>query len=202
MVYRNDVEALEARHAELEAQVAERARARDEVAQMLVEARVRQETEHRLADLAAGGPARRRRRALRIAAVAVLLALVGIGAVYRFRPTEEDRIEAAIQQLSRFTDQMCTCTTSGCAQQVNGAMTKWAQTMAKDFDPRPQPDSAQMKRAAEIAERMGKCMMKAMSDAASEPTSEPALIRPDDRPLSRPLIRPDERPYIRPDDRK
>jgi len=183
MVYRNDVEALEARHAELEAQVAERARARDEVAQMLVEARVRRETEHRLADLAAGGPARRRRRAFRIAAVAILLALVGIGAVYRFTPTESDRIEAAIRQMSQFTDQMCTCTTSGCAQQVNEAMTKWAQAMAKEFEPRPNLDAGQMKHATEVAERLAKCMMKAMGEPASEPAAERPQIRPDDRKM-------------------
>ena len=78
MAYRNDVDALAARLAAIDGEVADRTRARDEIALMLEEARALERAEAVLADRAAGGPARRRRRALLVAtalgvsAVAVL----------------------------------------------------------------------------------------------------------------------------------
>lgn len=64
MAYRGDVEALEARVAALSADLAQRVRERDEAAQLLAEARARAHAEAYLADLDAGGPARRRRKRL------------------------------------------------------------------------------------------------------------------------------------------
>ncbi len=100
MVYRNDVDALAARHRELEAELQRRIRERDDVAHMLAEARDRDAEERRVADLLADGPRRRRRRRWRIAVIALALVGIAIGGVLRYRKhiasTREARLEDAI----------------------------------------------------------------------------------------------------------
>src|SRR5688572_4631261 len=167
MVYRDDVEALEARHAALEAEVAERARARDEAARLLAEARAHREAERQLADLASGGPTRRRRRRILIAAVVGALALVGVGVAYRLARSERDHFEQAIAQFSRFADQMCSCSNDACTRQVSDAMAKWGSEMAKDREAQAEIDDAQKERALAIARKMGECMAKATSDESA-----------------------------------
>jgi hypothetical protein len=163
-MYRDDVEALQARHAALEAEVAERVQARDEVARMLAEARAREDAERRLADLAAGGPARRRRRLLLIAAVAGVLTVAVLGAYFRLTVPERDRVEEAIGVFSGFVDRMCDCRDTACTQKIYDDMNRWAKEMAgKEAHRRPPPDitAAQKERLNQLATRFSTCSVKA-----------------------------------------
>jgi hypothetical protein len=68
---------------------------------------------------------------------------------------------------NKFTEQMCACKDAACAQQVSDDMTKWAQEMsAREKNP-PRMSEEDSKRAAEIGERMGKCMQVAMGAGGS-----------------------------------
>jgi hypothetical protein len=161
MAYRDDVAALEIRHAALEEEVAERARARDEVAQMLAEARARDEMSRRLADLAVGGPARRRRHRILIAAALSALVLLGVGVGYRLAQPAHDHTAEVFSRFALYADQICSCTDAACAQQVSDAMARWAESLPLALKQRP-PDltEAQKKQMMEIATRMTSCMTK------------------------------------------
>src|SRR5512143_1788028 len=135
MAYRNDLEALLARHAALEAEVVERVRARDEVARLLAEARALEEAERQLEDLAAGGPARRRRHRTLMVTAMTALTLVAGSVGYRLAQPRRDRLAEAMTQMSLFTDEMCGCSTTACAEKVSDAMTKWGIEMAKEAPP-------------------------------------------------------------------
>jgi hypothetical protein len=168
MAYRGDVEALEARVAALTADLAARVRERDETARMLEEARTRARAEAVIADLESGGPARRRRKRLRIAAMTAGLAMIVGGLLaYRARSHHDDRFEAVMHQFEQFAGEMCQCKDSTCAMHVSDDMTRWATTIQKDWDPTPKLAEAQMKRATELGQRMAECMTKAM--AAADP---------------------------------
>jgi hypothetical protein len=169
MAYRDDVQALQARVDALSADLATRVRERDEAARMLAEARARADAEAFLADLASGGPARRRRKRLRIAAIAAGFAMIVGGLLaYRAWPRHEHRLEAAMRTFERFTTEMCQCKDTACATHVSDDMTRWATAMQKDWQPPPKLDDAQIKRATELGQRMADCMTKAMTagDAA------------------------------------
>ncbi|MBV8756539.1 MAG: hypothetical protein JO257_04670 [Deltaproteobacteria bacterium] len=163
MAYRDDVAALEARVAALSADLAVRERERDEAARLLAEARVRADADAYLADLASGGPARRRRKRLRIAALAAGLVMI-VGGLFAYRARHhDDRFEREMRTFERFTDEMCACKDNACAQHVSDDMTKWAQQVEKDWQPMPKFDEAQMKRANDMGMRMARCMQTAMS---------------------------------------
>ncbi len=63
---------------------------------------------------------------------------------------------------NKFTEQMCACKDAACAQQVSDELTKWSQEMARSEREPPRMTEEDSKRAAEIGERMGKCMQVAM----------------------------------------
>lgn len=162
MAYRGDVEALEARVAALSADLAHRVLERDEAAQMLAEARARANADAYLADLDAGGPARRRRKRLRIASMAAGIAMIVGGVVaYRAR-SHPDRFAEAMQTFDRFADQMCQCKDNACVTHVSDDMNAWGMKMAKEWGPEPKLDAVQMKRATAIGERMGTCWAAAI----------------------------------------
>lgn len=165
MAYRGDVEALEARVAALSADVAQRVRERDEAAQLLAEARARANAEAYLADLDAGGPARRRRKKLRIAAMTAGFAMVvgGLVAAYRVHSHKDHHFEEAMQTFERFADEMCQCKDTACLTHVSDAMNVWGMRMSKEWGPEPKLDDVQMKRATSIGERMGQCMSRVMN---------------------------------------
>jgi hypothetical protein len=163
MAYRNDLEALLARHVALEAEVAERIRARDEVARLLAEARALEEAERQLADLAAGGPARRRRHRTLMVTAMTALTLVAGSVGFRLAQPRRDRLEEAITQMTVFTDEMCSCVDAACAEKVSDAMTKWGSEMAKEAQPPLRLDDAITKRFTEIGQRLGTCMSRAMT---------------------------------------
>lgn len=67
----------------------------------------------------------------------------------------------------KFTDDMCACKDSACAQRVSDEMTKWSQEMSRSEREPPRMTEEDQKRAAEIGERMGKCMQTAMGGGGS-----------------------------------
>lgn len=169
MAYRDDVGALEARVAALSADIAVRLRERDEAARLLDEARARAHAAAYIADLEAGGPARRRRKKVRIAAMLAGVAMIVGGGILALRPHHDDRFETTMRTFEKYTDQMCACRDSACAMHVSDDMTHWAMTVQKEWQPTPKLDDAQMKRATAIGEHMAMCMTKAM--AGPEPQS-------------------------------
>lgn len=161
--YRDELAALEARYAALEAEVAERERARDEAARMLAEAKARARNEEIAADIRSGGPERRHQRRMMIGAT-VGMAVIGASAAYMLatrKSTREERIEAALTQYARFADETCACKDKACSDAVQDRMTKWAQEMARHPDFRDEkPDEETIKRATKIAERYTACLTK------------------------------------------
>ena len=176
MAYRNDIDALEARHRVLEAEVVERVRARDEVAHMLLEARDRDAAERHFSDLAAGGPRRRRRRLVLI--VAIMLVVVGgvyagiTGVRHHRNAQRHAQIVAAMTRFEMFTNEVCACTTAACVQTVTEEMTKWAQEASSrsDLKKLPQPDPDDIKRMTVIGERYGRCVTAAMTPPPASQT--------------------------------
>ena len=164
MAYRDDVAALEARVAALSADLAVRQRERDDAARLLAEARARADADAYLADLASGGPARRRRKRARIAAaIAGVTMILGGVLAYRLTHPPRDRFDEAMRTFQGFSDEMCACKDSACAQQVSDQMSKWAAEESKHWEPPPKMSEAQMKRATEVGEHMAQCMQRAMS---------------------------------------
>ena len=160
MAYRDDLDALEARHAALTAEVNERTRERDDVAQLLASARAVEAERRRLADLVASAPARARRRQAFVGVAVAVAATVALGGLAWYRDTHNrDRaMERAMEQFDRFADQMCMCKDLACSQKVSDDMMKWSQQMAREFADPPKPDSAAMHRAEDIARRLSDCM--------------------------------------------
>ena len=163
MAYRSDVEALEARVHALSAELADRQRERDEVAQMLADARMRAHADSVIADLEAGGPARRRRKRIKIAAALGVLALAIGGLGYRMTRHHDDPVARALRQFAKYTDQMCACSDQQCVQYVTDDLTKWSQQLVKDEPSLQHPDHETMQRAEPIVKRFTQCMSKAMS---------------------------------------
>lgn len=163
MAYRDDVEALEARFAALSADLAARERERDEVARLLEEARGRAHAEAYIADLESGGPVRRRRKRVRIAAMTAGLAML-VGGLLAYRGQRTDhRFDEAIRGFERFTGEMCQCKDSACAIRVSDDLTRWGTAIQKDWEPAPKLDEAQMKRATALGTRLADCMTRAMA---------------------------------------
>lgn len=166
--YRSDLEALEARHAALEAEVADRVRQRDDAARMLAEARARERDAEIAADHASGGPARRKAFVVSVALGAVAFAAM-VGAVSRItsRPNDREvRMARVMVQFEKFTNEACACTSSECVTALSDRMASWANEVAKDVGPNEKPDERTMQRAQALGQRMGECMTKAMSAPA------------------------------------
>jgi hypothetical protein len=173
--YRDDLAALEARYAALEAEVADRERARDEAARMLAEAKARARNEEAWADLVAGGPARRKQRAMMIGAV-VAMAAIGVGAVYlaKRRPSREKREAEVLARFSGFTDRLCACADMACADKVQDDTMRWAQALASHADGDvSSPSSEFAKRIATVSERYGKCYAALYVPAQAVPAEDP-----------------------------
>lgn len=169
MVYRDDVGALEARLTTLETELAAKTRQRDEAARLLVEAKARANNDALAADWAAGGPQRRRKRRLAVFLCSVMAITAGIGLVVKLRgrvDRDRERLDRAIAQFERLTDEMCACRDSPCAEAVSARMNAWATEMSKD-DPKPPRDidEVTMARMQTIGMHMGECMQRAMTPA-------------------------------------
>jgi hypothetical protein len=165
MVYRNDVDALEARYRALEAELAETKRARDAVAQLLAEARARALDGSRLIDLSLRGPARRRRQRSLFAGLAMLLALAGVGIGYRLAADRRaDRIaHHALDRYSQLADQVCACRDAACALKISNEIAAWGNELEHERTFPTPPSAAFMERAMAITDRLAPCLVKAMS---------------------------------------
>jgi hypothetical protein len=160
MAYRSDTDALEARLDVLTKDLAERTQERDEVARMLAEARDRDAAQRWLDER----PRRRRRRIVIAAVASTMLALGGVVSFFVVRhDSQHERDEKVLRDLEQFADDTCKCTDSKCATAVNERMQKWAEQMAKDYQPDRKPSEEVIKRVTVIAERLTKCMTKAMT---------------------------------------
>jgi hypothetical protein len=159
MAYRNDLEALEARYRVLDSELAHRVRERDEVKQMLDEARDYAEWVERRPERRA----RHRRIAISVFATAALV-IAGVGYVmisgHRTRHFDE-----AFEKFSGFTDQMCACTTKACADRIQTDLTLWAETMAKDEQASEKPSPEDIKRISNVAQRYADCLTKLQNGA-------------------------------------
>lgn len=174
MAYRNDVDALEARHRALEAELAERTRERDDVARMLSEARAREIEDAARIDAATGGPARRRRRRILLAATLVAMGMIA-GFGYRAHHHRCDRNTRAMERFRALADEMCRCSDTSCATRVGDRMSSWASQAAPDA-PRPSRlDEATARRMTEIARRYTRCLTRAMTGSVE--AAEQALTR-------------------------
>lgn len=158
------------------AEVAEKVRARDEAAQMLAEARSRARDAAYFADLASGGPARRRRYVL-LGFVGTFAVGFGILALIHFAHTwrgSRARQQAEIvAQFEVFTNQVCACTDRTCAERVTDAMTAWATKLAATADDDDKPAAKWLAKMQELGERMGTCMVKTMTEAAEAAEATP-----------------------------
>jgi len=169
MAYRSDVDALEARLVALRGEVGEKTRERDEVAHLLTEARARAAADGLAADWAAGGPQRRRKRRIWLAAIAATVALLGTLLTLRvMQPRHPDPLARVARQLTIFTDAICACHDKQCADGVNDVLTRWAQELARDQQQQAQatPTEDQMKEFQVLGERYATCMTRALTPAA------------------------------------
>ena len=71
-------------------------------------------------------------------------------------------VSRSMKKMAEFTDKMCACQDYNCAMRVSDEMTAWSQQMAKQTREPARWTEEQTKQAAEIGERMGKCMQTAM----------------------------------------
>lgn len=145
MAYRNDLEALAARHAALDAEIAERTRERDEAARLLAEAR----------DVTTAPPPRPPARREQSVAMAVGIAVVvamcaAIGLSMLRRPSAA---EAMLAQYERFTSEACACTTRACADDVLRRLQVWS-TRADA----PKPDATHVRRLEDMTRRLSACV--------------------------------------------
>ena len=154
--YRNDVDALAARHAALEAEVADRTRERDEAARLLDEARgrVRAELYDREAPI-------RRQRAIAIVIFLAIGAIMG-SALYK-RVTHKSKSARLMEKLAVFENKMCACYDKACADKVNQEFTDWATAMAKTADEPDLPSPEDSKRVSDIVTHYSECMTKLLT---------------------------------------
>lgn len=145
MAYRNDLEALEARRAALEAEIAERTRERDEAAQLIAEARAREEAETTRCTLESTSFCSARPITIAVAVMAVTV-IAGIGRLLESSPTE-----TLYQQYAHYADEMCACTTRACADDVLARVERWL------TDADVPADKATVERFTRVADRMVQC---------------------------------------------
>jgi len=172
MAYRNDVDALEARHRALEAELADRVRERDDVARMLAEARAQERAEQLRIDAVMGGPMRRRRTAMLIGAVLLLVTIAG-AMTYRKTCGRPHSVAAFIARFQAFTDEICRCRDTACAERTNKAIVAWSTELAREHPTPPPIDDASSLHMAQIAEQFGRCMTRiTRSPAAAVNTAQ------------------------------
>ena len=153
MAYRNDLEALEARHAALEAEIAERTHERDEAARLLAEARERERAMQ--TEIVVDPSPRRRQQMIAIAAgvLAVIGIVVGIAHLAK-QSREEARFAALYEQFERFANEVCACDDAACIDAVQQRVTQWS----AQLDPDGSADSKHAYRFLQVAERMSRCI--------------------------------------------
>lgn len=141
----------------VDAELAEKQRARDEVAWMLQEARALARAE---GELFGDAPARTRARRRPVVWLAVLVTLVGIGgfATYRATRSTQSRAETLLGELAHSVDAICTCRDAACVDRFSADMAKSGANQKP-----PTFDEAQTKRETELVTKASECMMRALS---------------------------------------
>ncbi len=97
-------------------------------------------------------------------------------------------MDDAVAKMEEFAKSMCDCKDKGCADKVNGDMSKWGTEMAKTAgaakDEKPDPEMA--KKSADIMTKYTDCMTKLMMAGAADamgatptPTVEPKPVTPE-----------------------
>ncbi|HLL24237.1 MAG TPA: hypothetical protein VK427_19025 [Kofleriaceae bacterium] len=153
------MEALAARHAALEAEVAERARARDEVARMLAEAQAREQPERFVRYRCAGGVSHRRRMVVVIASM--MFVMVGIFAIGFAQGAREDaareaRVSSMLHTMQGFTNAACACVEKTCAARVSARFTAWSSGAGAVDGLALQKE--QLRRMTELSDELGRCL--------------------------------------------
>ena len=89
-------------------------------------------------------------------------------------PRELTPAEQTLEDLEAFSERMCDCTDTPCAEQVSNDMTAWSEAVSRD---RPPSDfrltDEQTKRMADLGMRMGECMQRAFSSGQPPPQPPP-----------------------------
>lgn len=75
----------------------------------------------------------------------------------------EDMTRVAMTTLRQFTDDMCACKDTQCAQEVSDEMTRWTQEMSRTGKLSTKPSEADAKEFQALGTRMGECMQRAMT---------------------------------------
>lgn len=158
MAYRNDVDALEARHRALEAELADRVRERDDVARMLADARARVADEQARAAVVPA-PARSHPGAMLAGAVLALIAIVGV-VEYRKDHRRSSRVHETLVRFEAWADEICRCQDSACTQRTIDAMTAWSAGRAAERQISMPVDDAILTQFQVISERFSRCMMR------------------------------------------
>lgn len=160
--FRSDVDALAARHAVLEAELADKVRARDEAARMLAEARAKQH------DVARGDTPRARalaqhRRRVVFACLGVMMFALGLVLVARVADQREARAHEfhAIRiqtQFEAYAAALCACPDRACVAQVSNEMNAYASGLRDEASVKSSP--VWTKRTAALGERMARCVSR------------------------------------------
>lgn len=171
MAYRDDLAALEARKATVDAELAEKQRARDEVAWMVEEARKLARAE---AAFLGEAPERTRARRRPTAWLAVFAALVGFGgfAAYRATRSTQSRAEASLREMASWVDAMCACRDEACVERLSDHTTK-SRKEAANQEP-PTFDEAQTKRLTELGRKASECLRDALAPPPAPSIPTPA----------------------------
>jgi hypothetical protein len=128
VAYRSDIEALEARKAALDGELADRTRERDEVAAMLAEARARQAAALAALEM----PSTRRACGVAQASIlACVIALFAALAVVR-AISDDDRPSCrassfSVGALEALADEACACKDAACGEAVARKLTAWSE---------------------------------------------------------------------------
>jgi hypothetical protein len=199
VAYRDDLAALEAFKVTVDAELAEKQRARDEVVWMIDEARRLAQAEAALLGEAPEPKPARRRPTVWLAALAALLGLGGFAA-YRATRSTPNRAEASLREMASWVDAVCACKDGACIQRLSEASSK-SRKEAPNQKP-PTLDEAQTRRMDELDSKAIKCFRDALTPppAPSVPTPPSASSSEDTDPLdgSELAVTPDGQWYLVP----
>jgi hypothetical protein len=77
--------------------------------------------------------------------------------------------EQTLQAMEDFADRFCNCHDAQCAQTVMDDLTRWSQDVVRSKSEPPKLSEDEARRAADVGERMGRCMQSAMAGSTSPP---------------------------------
>jgi len=152
MVYRNDVDALQARLRALNIDLAERERERDEVVRLLRDRRNCDAAVQWLDER----PQRRRRHGV-LAAVLLCGVIAGGLAAHGLAPDKQQTFDKTLRDFSRFAHETCRCPDAACVQRVGDALHESTNRIVKRGAYKLKPTEAQLARSKQILARLMHC---------------------------------------------